>query len=284
MEVALAPDKLYSPRRNSRITLQDCAFDSYEQIRNHQDKRNMPGKLTNRIALITGANRGIGLAVAKAYAKEGAKLLLAGRRADALREVQSDIAAAGGDARVLTVQLEDPDSVRALAEQVATAVPQLDIFVANAASLGARVPLIRYPLDDWTRTFKINVDANLILLGALDPLLKKSDSARIIMLSAGVARQGKATTGSYAVSKAALEAMVRIYAVEAAGTPVRINVVNPGPTRTQMRARAAPDENPMILKTPEDIAPLFVELASKECQRQGDVINADEWFVQASKP
>ena len=81
------------------------------------------------------------------------------------------------------------------------------------------------------------------------------------MVSAGVARQGKATTGSYAVSKAAVEAMVRIYAVECAGTPVRINVVNPGPTRTKMRARAAPDEDPMILKTPEDIAPLFVELA-----------------------
>ena len=243
----------------------------------------MPGRLENRTALITGANRGIGLAVAKAYAKEGAKLLLAGRRAEALQQVQSDIAAAGGDARVLTVALEDPESVRKLARSVAAAVPQLDIFVANAASLGARVPLIRYPLDDWIRTFKINVDANLILLGALDPLLKKSDSARIIVLSAGVARQGKATTGSYAVSKAALEAMVRIYAVEAAGTPVRINVVNPGPTRTQMRARAAPDENPMILKTPEDIAPLFVELGAKECQRQGDVINADEWFAQASE-
>lgn len=244
----------------------------------------MPGTLQNRTALITGANRGIGLAVARAYAKEGAKLLLAGRSAEALQRVQSEITAAGGDARVLTVELEDPDSVRKLAESVATAVSQLDIFVANAASLGARVPLIRYPLDVWVRTFKINVDANLVLLGSLDGLLKKSDSARIIMLSAGVARQGKATTGSYAVSKAALEAMVRIYAIESAGTPIRINIVNPGPTRTQMRARAAPDEDPMILKTPEDIAPLFVELGSRECQRQGEVINADDWFAQRNTP
>ena len=257
---------------------------TYAVCHNQYSKENMPGRLDNRTALITGANRGIGLAVAMAYANEGARLLLAGRSAEALLQVQSDIKAAGGDARVLTVQLEDPDSVRKLAEQVAAAVPQLDIFVANAASLGARQPLIRYPLDDWIRTFKINVNANLILLGALDPLLKKSDSARIIMLSAGVARQGKATTGSYAVSKAALEAMVRIYAVEAAGTPIRINVVNPGPTRTQMRARAAPTEDPMILKTPEDIAPLFVELASKECQRQGEVVNADEWFAKVPKP
>ena len=243
----------------------------------------MTGRLENRTALITGANRGIGLAVAKAYAQEGAKLLLAGRSVEALQQVQAEIAAVGGNARVFAVQLEDPESVRKLAESVAAAVAQLDIFVANAASLGARKPLIHYPLDAWIRTFRINVDANLILLGALDPQLRKSDSARIIMLSAGVARQGKATTGSYAVSKAAVEAMVRIYAVETAGTPVRINVVNPGPTRTQMRARAAPDENPMILKTPEDIAPLFVELGSKECQRQGEVVNADEWFAQTSK-
>lgn len=240
----------------------------------------MARRLENRTALITGANRGIGLAVAKAYAKEGARLLLAGRNEAALKAVQSDI---GSDVRVLSVDLEDPDSVRRLADKVAAAVPSLDIFVANAASLGARVPLIHYPLDTWIQTFKINVNANLILLGALDPLFKKSDSARIIMLSAGVARTGKATTGSYAVSKAALEAMVRIYAVESAGTPIRINIVNPGPTRTEMRARAAPDEDPMTLKTPEDIAPLFVELAARDCQRQADWINADLWFDERKK-
>jgi NAD(P)-dependent dehydrogenase (short-subunit alcohol dehydrogenase family) len=240
----------------------------------------MARRLENRTALVTGANRGIGLAIAKAYAKEGARLLLAGRNADALKRVQSEIAAAGGDARVLTVDLEHSDSVRKLADSVKAITPSLDIFVANAGSLGARVPLIRYPLDTWIQTFKINVNANLILLGALDPLLKKSDSARIIMLSAGVARQGKANTGSYAVSKAALEAMVRIYVVESAGTAIRINIVNPGPTRTEMRARAAPDEDPMTLKTPDDIAPLFVELATRECQRQGDWINADIWFAE----
>ena len=240
----------------------------------------MARKLENRTALITGANRGIGLAVARAYAKEGARLLLAGRNAGALQRVQSEIAAAGGDARVLSVDLEHADSVRKLADSVKAITPSLDIFVANAASLGARVPLIHYPLDAWIRTFRINVDANLILLGALDPLLKKSDSARIIMLSAGVARQGKATTGSYAVTKAAIEAMVRIYAVESAGSAIRINIVNPGPTRTEMRARAAPEEDPMTLKTPDDIAPLFVELATRECQRQGDWINADVWLAE----
>jgi NAD(P)-dependent dehydrogenase (short-subunit alcohol dehydrogenase family) len=119
-----------------------------------------------------------------------------------------------------------------LAVSVAAAVGHLDIFVANAASLGARLPLVKYPLDVWQHTFRTNVEANLVLLQELDPLLKASEAPRIIMCRQGSARQGKATTGSYAVSKAALEAMVRIYAVEAAGTPTRINVVNPGPTRT----------------------------------------------------
>lgn len=247
----------------------------------------MARKLENRTALITGANRGIGLAIARAYAKEGAKLLLAGRNEAALKRVQAEIAAAGGEARVLVVDLEDADSVRKLAESIKRQLSSLDIFVANAASLGARLPLIRYPLDTWIQTFKINVNANLILLGELDPLFKASDSARIIMLSANVATQGKATTGSYAVSKAALEAMVRIYVVESAGSSIRINIVSPGPTRTEMRARAAPEEDPMTIKAPDAVTPLFVELATRECQRQGDWINADLWLAErkgAAKP
>jgi NAD(P)-dependent dehydrogenase (short-subunit alcohol dehydrogenase family) len=240
----------------------------------------MTGKLQGRTALITGANRGIGLAVARLFASEGARLLLAGRNVEALQGIRDEITAAGGQARMLSVSLDDAASVRKLAADVAAAVPRLDILVGNAASLGARVPLVSYPLDVWQHTFRINVEANLLLLQTLDPLLKSSDSARIIMLSAGVARQGKATTGSYAVSKAALEAIVRIYAVETAGTPIRINVVNPGPTRTTMRAQAAPDEDPATLKTPEDIAPLFVELAAADCQRQADVVNADTWFAE----
>ena len=240
-------------------------------------------KLQDRVALVTGANRGIGLAVARLFAREGASLLLAGRNVEALARTRDEIAATGGNARVFAVSLDDPSSVRNLSREVADAAPRLDVFVANAASLGARVPLVKYPLDVWQHTFRTNVEANLLLLQALDPLLKASDSARVVMLSAGVARQGKATTGSYAVSKAALEAIVRIYAIETAGTSIRINVVNPGPTRTTMRAQAAPDEDPATLKTPEDIAPLFVELAAAECQRQGDVINADTWLAERKK-
>ncbi len=140
------------------------------------------------------------------------------------------------------------------------------------------MPLIQYPLKAWRETFRINVEANLVLLQELDGLLKRSSAPRIVMLSARVATQGKATTGSYAVSKAALESLVRIYVAELGDSPLRINMVSPGPTRTEMRARAAPEEDPMTIKAPDAIAPLFVALSTPECQIQGKWIDADEWL------
>jgi NAD(P)-dependent dehydrogenase (short-subunit alcohol dehydrogenase family) len=210
-------------------------------------------------------------------------VLLAGRNKAALDRVREQIFSAGGTAEVFVVDLEKDESVRDLARQLKSKFESLDILIGNAASLGARVPLIRYPLDTWRQTFRINVDANLILLAELDELLKRAQAPRIIMLSAKVATQGKATTGSYAVTKAALEAMVRIYVAEAGQSPVRINIVSPGATRTEMRARAAPEEDPMTLKTPEAIAPLFVEMAVPEYREQGKWIDADEWLAKRAK-
>jgi NAD(P)-dependent dehydrogenase (short-subunit alcohol dehydrogenase family) len=160
-------------------------------------------------------------------------------------------------------------------------VEKLDIFVANAAVLGARKPIVGYPFDAWVDTFQANVHANLLLIQGLDPLLRKSDAGRIVILTTGVARTPKAGSGSYAITKAALEMLASVYAQEIAGTPIRLNMVNPGPTRTQMRAQVMPKEDPLTLKTPEDIAPLFVELASPACTRQGEWISADAWLKSA---
>ncbi len=238
----------------------------------------MTGQLEGRIALITGANRGIGYAISRAYAREGAECLLAGRHGAGLERAAAEIKAAGGKASVLSLDLEKVESVHAMVEHISKAYPRLDIFVANAALLGARVAITKYPLEVWKQTFQANVHANLLLLQGLDPLLRKSDAGRVVILTAGVARTPKVGTGSYAVSKAALEAMAGIYALESATTPIKVNMVNPGPTRTQMRARAVPEEDPMTIKTPADIAPLFVELASPACKRQGEWIAADEWM------
>jgi NAD(P)-dependent dehydrogenase (short-subunit alcohol dehydrogenase family) len=236
-------------------------------------------KLEGRLALITGANRGIGLAIAKAYVAEGARCVLAGRNAAALEKTAKEIGAAG----VLPMDLDKPDSIRAATKSFAASHPKLDILVANAAVLGARKPIAEDTLDSWVHTFQANVHANLLLLQGLDALLKKSDAGRIVMLSTGVARLPKAGAGSYAVTKAALEMMSLIYAQEVAATPIKLNIVNPGPTRTAMRAQVMPKEDPMTLKTPEDIAPLFVELASPAFMKSGEWYNADNWFKEQKK-
>jgi NAD(P)-dependent dehydrogenase (short-subunit alcohol dehydrogenase family) len=231
-------------------------------------------QLEGRIALITGANRGIGLAIATAYANEGARCILAGRNTQALEQVAGQI---GRGASVLQMDLDKPDSVRAAAAKV----PKLDILVANAAVLGARKPIAEYPFEVWLQAFQANVHANLLLLQGLDAVLRRSDAGRIIMLSSGAARHAKPGGGSYAITKAALEMLAAVYAQETAGTPIRVNIVNPGPTRTAMRAQVAPREDPMTLKTPQDIAPLFVELASAACKRQTEWIAADAWLKEA---
>jgi NAD(P)-dependent dehydrogenase (short-subunit alcohol dehydrogenase family) len=226
-------------------------------------------RLAGRLALITGATRGIGRAVALAYAREGAHVILTGRTAGALEEVDDEIRAAGGSATLLALDLKRLEKVDALGPTIYQRWQKLDILVANGGILGPLSPLGHIPADAWDDVMTINLTANWRLIRTLDPLLRMSDAGRAIFVSSGAASKPRAYWGPYAVSKAGVEALARTYADEVANTAVRVNMINPGPTRTRMRAQAFPGEDPATLKTPEDVVPTFVRLAEPACNDNG---------------
>jgi NAD(P)-dependent dehydrogenase (short-subunit alcohol dehydrogenase family) len=230
---------------------------------------NATRRLRDRLALITGATRGIGRAVALAYAKEGAHVILVGRTTGALEEVDDEIRAVGGAATLLTLNLKQHDKIDALGPTIYQRWGKLDILVGNAGILGPLSPLGHVTADAWDEVIEVNLTANWRLIRTLDPLLRRSEAGRAIFVSSGAAVNPRAYWGPYAASKAGLEALVKVYAAEVANTLVRVNLVNPGPTRTGMRAKAFPGEDPDSLKSPEHVAETFVRLAEVACTDNG---------------
>lgn len=230
-----------------------------------------PIDLTGRVALVTGASRGIGAAVAKAYARAGAHVILAARTVGALEEMDDQIRAAGGTATIMPLNLLDLDKIDAMGPAIADKFGRLDIFVGNAAMLGSLTPLGHIDAKEWQRVMDLNINANFRLLRTLDPLLRASDAGRVIMVSSSLAQDARAYWGAYATSKAALEAMTKVYAAEVATTQMKVNLLDPGATRTAMRAKAYPGEDPVKPKDPEDTVPLFLQLASPNCTMHGEV-------------
>jgi NAD(P)-dependent dehydrogenase (short-subunit alcohol dehydrogenase family) len=226
-------------------------------------------RLAGRLALITGATRGIGRAVALAYAQEGAHVILTGRTAGALEEVDDEVRALGGGATLVTLDLKRLDKVDALGPTIYQRWQKLDILVGNGGILGPLSPLGHISAEAWDEEITVNLTANWRLIRTLDPLLRMSDAGRAIFVSSGAASRPRAYWGPYAVSKAGVEALVRTYADEVANTPVRANLVNPGPTRTRMRAQAFPGEDPASLRPPEHVVPTFVRLAEPSCTDNG---------------
>jgi NAD(P)-dependent dehydrogenase (short-subunit alcohol dehydrogenase family) len=218
------------------------------------------GILSDRIALVTGASRGIGAATALALGKAGAHVVAVARTVGGLEELDDAIRSSGGSATLVPLDVTDFEGLGRLAGALDARYGRLDILVGNAAILGPSSPLDHITLKDWDEVMKLNVTANWQLICAMDALLRRSDAGRAVFVTSGAVHNIHAYLGLYATSKAALEAVARTYAAETQRTAVRVNLFNPGPTRTRMRAQLMPGEDPMTLPPPEDVAAKIVEL------------------------
>ncbi len=233
----------------------------------------MTGRLHDRLALITGASRGLGRAAALAMAAEGAHVILLARTVGGLEEVDDEIQKAGGKATLVPLDLTDYAGLDRLGATIYERWGKLDILIGNAGILGPLTPVGHISPDDWDQAIAVNVTANYRLIRSLDPLLRRSDAGRAVFVTSGAAHKCRPYWGPYSVTKAALQALVKTWAAETMQTELRVNLLSPGPIATKMRAKAMPGEDPTTLPQPADVAPLFVELASPECMRHGDVVD-----------
>lgn len=231
-------------------------------------------RLAGKVALITGASRGIGAAVAVRFAREGAHVVLAARTVGGLEEVDDAVRAAGGSATLVPFDLRDFIKIDQLAAALFDRYGRLDILVGNAAEFGAFSPLGHIGPATWAEVMDLNLTANWRLIRAMDPLLRAAPAGRAIFVTSGVARGAFPYWGPYAVSKAGLEMLVRVYAGEVAKTRLRVNLINPGIVRTRLRARAFPGEDPAHLPPPESVADAFLDLALPDCTCNGEVVRA----------
>jgi NAD(P)-dependent dehydrogenase (short-subunit alcohol dehydrogenase family) len=228
--------------------------------------------LASRIALVTGASRGIGYATARALAKAGAHVVAVARTQAGLEELDDEIRKDGGEAATLVpLNLMDFDGIARLGAALHERHGKLDILVGNAGVAGPSSPLGHIDLKPWNDVFAVNVTANFQLIRCMEPLLKKSDAGRAVFVTSAAAARAVAYLGPYAASKAALETLARAWAQETANTPIRVNLFDPGPIRTRMRATVFPGEDPMTLDTPEQVAEFVVPMCAPDWSETGKV-------------
>ena len=233
----------------------------------------MSNSTAERIVLVTGASRGIGRAAAIALAKTGAHVVLVARTVGGLEEADDEIRKNGGHATLVPLDLTNFDGIDQLGATIFERWGKLDGLLANAGELGAMTPLTHLDPKVWKKAIDVNVTANWRLIRSLDPLLRRSDAARVLFISSGAARKFRPYWGSYSIAKAALEALALTYAAECAETNVRVNLFNPGPLRTRMRAKAFPGEDPQSLDPPEAVVPAIVALLQPSCTKNGELVS-----------
>ena len=235
--------------------------------------------LEGKVALITGGSRGIGKAVAMAYAREEAKVFICARGVTELRKAAKEIRSDGGMVRWCAADLSKAREVKRLVRQILHDYGAIHILVNNARILGPRDPVVRYPLSAWNEVLKINLTALFLVTKEVLGVMMRQKEGSIINLSSGVGRVGKARWGAYAASKFGVEGFTQVLADEVKEWNIRVNAVNPGGTRTEMRAQAYPDEDPLTLPVPEDITGVFLYLASAESREvTGKTFDARDWL------
>ena len=230
--------------------------------------------LKGRIALVTGASRGIGRAVALRFAGEGAHVVALARTREDLESLDDAINEMGATATLVPLDVTDGPGIDRLAESLFKRHGRLDILVGNAAILGLLSPIGHFVPSVWSRVIEVNLTANWRLIRSFDPLLRASDAGRAVFVTSGVGQKVVPFWGAYAVSKAGLEMLVKTYAAETEKTTLRVNIVNPGAVRTEMRAKAMPGEDPESLIRPEAMVDVFVQLSLVSCRHHGEVVTA----------
>ena len=233
-----------------------------------------PQPLAGKLALVTGASRGIGAATAEALARAGAHVILVARTANALEEVEGRIHEAGGSATIAPLDLTDGESIGKLGAAVAGRWEALDILVLNAGMLGSLTPVEHIDPKEYARLLTLNVGANQALIAAFDPLLRMAERADVVGITSSVGHEPRAFWGAYGSSKAALENLLGAYADETEHTGrVRVHIVNPGPTRTRMRQLAFPGEEPETVKPPEEVADFILDRLLSDA-KSGELVRA----------
>ncbi|MFZ2158947.1 MAG: SDR family NAD(P)-dependent oxidoreductase [Bradyrhizobium sp.] len=225
--------------------------------------------LASRIALVTGASRGIGYATARALAKAGAHVVAVARTQAGLEELDDDIRKDGGAATLVPLNLTDVDGIARLGAALHERHGRLDILVGNAGVAGPSSPLGHIDMKSWNDVMAVNVSANFQLIRCMEPLLKMSDAGRAVFVTSAAASKANAYLGPYAASKAALETLARAWAQETASSKLRVNLFDPGPIRTRMRASIFPGEDPATLDTPEQVAEFIVPMCAPDWTATG---------------
>lgn len=231
-----------------------------------------PRPLTGRVTLVTGASRGIGYASAVALAKAGSHIIAVARTQGGLEDLDDSIRAVGGEATLVPMDLKNFDAIDQLGSIIHERWGQLDGLLANAGVLGEITPAPHVVPKIFDEVIAVNLTANYRLIRSMDTLLRAAPSARAVFLTSSVAQTRRAYWNAYAASKAGLEAFVQSYAAETSVTNLKVNLLNPGGTRTAMRAKAMPGEDASVLPNPSDVAELVLEMMSPEYDKTGDII------------